>query len=330
MENEKNNNKFFTYEELREALIAKGVDAKLLDMPAVRERLEKGRISPEDDISVNPDGTFNFGKCILEKVQIEKEIQEAVTVEDTGVPYCPEVEYVTKKVQRDVLTIVEHFEVEEKKNSALDAPFHLSEDYEPTFRHSEAQLTIVDDDGFEEERQVINNEFFVDEQLQKGNLSYRTFKERADLVSGKTIRKDGMIVETDSSGKEHKSYDNGKWNLSSGSSIGTREGDRPASAISTYDDNSKKLVSKYPHLQSATEKRRQALMHQIDERTLSLMSENFTYKNTIIKSQKLLQEALAFAQTVKRSKVGNLFFGKKAKKLLGEIDEDAKQLPEGR
>ena len=47
------------YEELKEILVQKGADAKLLDMPAIKERLMKQNISAED-ILVNPDGTFNF------------------------------------------------------------------------------------------------------------------------------------------------------------------------------------------------------------------------------------------------------------------------------
>ena len=46
--------------------------------------------------------------------------------------------------------------------------------------------------------------------------------------------------------------------------------------------------------------------------------------------RKMLEKSLTFAQTVRNSAVGNLFFGKKAKEVLGEKNKNTKKLPEGR
>lgn len=46
--------------------------------------------------------------------------------------------------------------------------------------------------------------------------------------------------------------------------------------------------------------------------------------------QSMLTKALEFARTVRDSRVGKLFFGKKAKEVLSEQDKNIKQLPEGR
>lgn len=66
------------------------------------------------------------------------------------------------------------------------------------------------------------------------------------------------------------------------------------------------------------------------ELILSLQMEDSEQKKQIEKLQTMLQKSLAFAQTVRDSRVGKLFFGKKAKEVLGEIDKDTKQLTEGR
>ena len=56
--------------------------------------------------------------------------------------------------------------------------------------------------------------------------------------------------------------------------------------------------------------------------------ENLTQENK--RQRKMLEKALTFAQTVRDSSVGRLFFGRKAKEVLGEKNKNAKQLPEGR
>lgn len=334
-----------SYEELREVLIEKGADAKLFDMPAIRERLEKESISP-DDIVVNFDGTFNFGKYVVEKKKIEKVVEEP-TVEQTqhfksnntalDAPFSIDedsgVISTKKTVQQDkVLTIVECGETSISSNVALDAPFSMDENYQKSYKGLKAKLTIVDTDGIEIETQEIENSQFLERETQKGKLSYRTFDERNDLVSTRTTRDNGMVIETDSTGRKTEFYDDGKWNLTLNgrASIGTQEGSRPTVAMSVYDTNSQKLIKKYPQLQSSVERRKQSLMKQIDTRTLSLMSDNLTLEGNNEKLQKMLQKALTFAQTVRDSRVGKIFFGKKAKEVLGEQDKDAKQLPEGR
>lgn len=334
-----------SYEELKEALIEKGADAKLFDMPAIRERLERESIVP-DDIVVNFDGTFNFGNYIVEKKKTEKIVEEPgseqpehfksvntaldapFSIDDTYGAATPR-----KTVHQDeILTIVECKEASIPNNAALDAPFSTDENYQKSSKGLKAILTIVDTDGIEIETQEIENSQFLKEETQKGKLSYRTFDARADLVSKRTIRDNGMIVETDSTGRQTEFYDDGKYNLSLNgmASIGTQEGSRPTIAMSAYDTNSQKLVKKYPQLQSSMERRKQSLMKQIDSRTLSLMSDNSTLESNNERLQKMLQKALTFAQTVRDSRVGKIFFGKKAKEVLGEQDKNAKQLPEGR
>lgn len=48
------------------------------------------------------------------------------------------------------------------------------------------------------------------------------------------------------------------------------------------------------------------------------------------KLQNMLNKALEFAQTVRNSTIGKLFFGKKAKEVLGEQEKDTKCLSDGR
>lgn len=325
----------YDYQKLKEILVKKGANAKLFDMPAIKERLLKQDISP-DDITINADGTFNFGNCIMQKKKIEKEETESVyhhEVDDYGV----DVSYFSnekKKVEHDVIGIVEYEEVINYADAALDAPFSIDADYESEYKQMMALLTYVDSDGIEIETQLIDNEPFVKGQLEKGKLGPKSFEDRQDLVSKKIIREDGLITEkilTDRVsiffGKESQFYDNGRWNidLTETPSMGTREGRKPGAVISRYEANSQEILRKYPHLKSAVAKRKEELITQIDERTLSLIS---TLESDNEKLQKMLKKTLTFAQTVRNSIVGKIFFGRKGKELLGEQIKDAKKLPE--
>lgn len=319
------------YEELKENLVKKGADARLFDMPAVKERLMSPNIS-DDDITINSDGTFNFGNCIMQKKKLEKVKNESVYYHEVD-SYGVDTSYFTnesKKLEQDVIAIVEHKKVKAHTNAALDAPFSMSDDYVSEYEEMMASLTIVDSDGIEIEVQEIDNSPFVEEQIEKGTLSSKTFEERQDLVSKRTTRENGLITEKKSKGVEDKFYDNGKWNidLSGTPSLGTDDGDKPAAAMYRFDANSQEFLRKYPELQSSVQKRKQELMAQIDERTLSIISRSYSLSEDNEKLQKMLQKTLAFAQKVRSSVVGKLFFGKQSKEILGEQDKSAKKLPQ--
>lgn len=63
---------------------------------------------------------------------------------------------------------------------------------------------------------------------------------------------------------------------------------------------------------------------------INLEKEIDELKTQNMQLQLMLTKALEFAQTVRNSRVGNLFFGKKAKEVLSEQDKNIKQLPKGR
>ena len=48
------------------------------------------------------------------------------------------------------------------------------------------------------------------------------------------------------------------------------------------------------------------------------------------KLQNMLNKTIEFAQTVRNSPIGKIFFGKKAKEVLENKYEEIKQLPDGR
>ena len=337
------------YEELKETLIEKGVDSKLFDMPAVRERLEEAYYEKIryslDDFIVNPDGTFNFGNCIMQKGTIEREENVPIgTAERVIDPINGETEeytvYEKQKVPKQMLTIVEYFEKEHQKNQALDAPFNLREDYEPTFKELAAQLTIVDEDGIETETKDIDNGIYVRQQLQQGTLSYKSFEKPPIIVNRSLTRAKGIVIEEEKEEttyiaekakvRKNEFYDNGSWklDLTGRSSIGTKDGNSPVSAIKEFEYNSQKLLRKYPHLEATIRKREEELLELIDSRTLDAISENINLRGQNDRLQKMLKKALTFVQTVKDSRVGNLFFGRKAKEVLGEQDKNVKEFPE--
>ena len=67
-----------------------------------------------------------------------------------------------------------------------------------------------------------------------------------------------------------------------------------------------------------------AMMRKID--SLEKHVENLTQENK--RQRKMLAKVIAFAETVRSSSVGRLFFGRKAKEVLGKKYNDVKQLPE--
>lgn len=56
--------------------------------------------------------------------------------------------------------------------------------------------------------------------------------------------------------------------------------------------------------------------------------ENLTQEN--VRQRKMLEKALSFAEIVRKSNVGKLFFEKKAKKMLGKTTKNSNFLPDGR
>lgn len=67
-----------------------------------------------------------------------------------------------------------------------------------------------------------------------------------------------------------------------------------------------------------------------NQKIINLEKEIDELKTQNMQLQLMLTKALEFAQTVRNSRVGKLFFGKKAKEVLSEQDKNIKQLPEGR
>lgn len=216
-----------------------------------------------------------------------------------------------------------------------------SDDYESSYKSLAAKLLVIDEAGFETEMQEIDNPYFIE----SATLNYEAFKSRPDLISESYIRKDGIIKYSRKgdfaaaiSSHNDTYYDHGYWQIGnppySGESKARAFEDRKYSgfvstnkgivlAIDKYDANTGRILKVYPHLKEYTEQKKLELMESIDKKINSLESTNKKLKE-------MLQRALTFAQTVRDSTVGKIFFGKKAKEVLGEQDKNAKQLPDGR
>lgn len=68
----------------------------------------------------------------------------------------------------------------------------------------------------------------------------------------------------------------------------------------------------------------------VQEKILPLQKKISELESQNNKLQVMLSKTLSFTQAVRDSKVGKLFFGKKAEEVLGEQDKNAKQLSDGR
>lgn len=287
------------YDEARKNLIERGVDEKLFEMPSIRERLEKLNIRVEDVI-INEDGTFNFGAYKIKRVNLENGSCFAIQV--------------AKEVKDD-----RHFIID-------DPTGWLSENTEDVYL-TNASITYINEDGVEIETKI--KEMY-------GHNEYDDvdFDDIESPVKSVYTRKNGIITKIDQNGGKNEFYDNGHWGILGGDDVlcafGTIEGDTISRTINIFNANTQKLVTKYPNLKQNIEQRRNELMSRIDERTRRALSESSELKRDNEKLQQMLEKALTFAKTVRDSSVGKLFFGKKAKELLGEKNKDAKQLSEGR
>ena len=181
-------------------------------------------------------------------------------------------------------------------------------------------------DGIEVEIQKIRNTPFIQKRMEQGTADYSMFTERPDLVEMRISREPGKIIETKISGKEENKwefYDTGRWSLSlaGDASFGVPEGDR-------FGINSRRVLATYPHLKEVFAKRREELMETIDRRTVKALSKNFTLEEDNRKLLAMLKKSLEFAETVRNSGIGKIFFGRKAKELLGDKAKEAKRLLE--
>jgi regulator of replication initiation timing len=312
------------YKQFKEELIKKGADSKLLDMPAIKKRIEFKNLSV-DDVTINPDGTFNYENSSMSKEKTEK--------------------------GADIIAIIELTEETRHTNSALDGQFALAEDYDSSFINPLAILTCVNSEGIEIQRKVIDSEYFINNQMQNGGLNFKSFStDNSDLIFEEYVKEGGFIRYSRKSrfaeaidSKEYRVYDHGNWNITNppyrgGSQdkairesaytgfVGDTES--PSLAIKKFDLNTARLVSEYPQLQEYVKARKAELMDSIDEQMHNMVTQNQTLKSSNEKLQKMLGKSLGFAQQVRDSIVGKMFFGKQANAILGE--KDTKQLSDGR
>jgi regulator of replication initiation timing len=312
------------YEQFKEELIKKGADAELFDMPAIKKRLEFKELSV-DDVTINKDGTFNYKNSVMSKEKTE-----------TG---------------ENVIAIIELTEEERHLNSALDGQFALGDDYDSSFTNPLAILTCVNSEGIEVQRKVIDNEYYINSEKQKGGLTFKSFSpENPDVIFEEYAKEGGFIRYSRKSrfaeaidGNEYRFYDHGNWCIKNpvykgGSQsraisdsvysgfVGDRES--PSLAMQKFDLNTERLVSEYPQLEGYAKTRKADLMSSIDAQMKSMVSQNEALKSSNEKLQEMLSKSLEFAQKVRDSRVGRVFFGKQAKAILGE--KDAKKLPDGR
>jgi hypothetical protein len=80
------------------------------------------------------------------------------------------------------------------------------------------------------------------------------------------------------------------------------------------------------------ERRKQVLSQAYDkQKEIKPLQEKIDeLENQVLHLQSMLSRSLEFADTVRKSPVGKMFFGKKAKELLGDNDKDTKQISDGR
>lgn len=278
-------------EKIKEILIQKGADSSLFDLPIFNEKIMR-ELSRMSDSDIESIEVKPDGTFNFLSTKIEKEQDE----------------------NGDNITIISTKQSQNRKVWGTYFDYLMSGEPVPPYSVDCVDVELV---------RYINGE---------GIETKREMKEYGKLEETLTRGK-GVIISTTDTRGEDEFWDPGFWSLDFDdypATFGTIDGDKPSKAINTFDRNSKKVISKYPHLEATMNKRRKELLERIDERTLTLISDNLTLKSNNDKLQKMLSKAMEFAQTVRDSAVGKIFFGRKAKEVLGNQEKDTKSLSDGR
>ena len=82
-------------------------------------------------------------------------------------------------------------------------------------------------------------------------------------------------------------------------------------------------------IEKLIEKRKEELLDCIDAKYNKINDENNTLRDNNEKLQKMLKKSLGFAEKVRNSVVGKIFFGKSANEVLGDSNKDVKLLDDG-
>lgn len=158
----------------------------------------------------------------------------------------------------------------------------------------------------------------------------------SDHVQTTKIRKDGLITIAEGD-KQQEFFDNGNWDLDNkgifnenGNISFDNDSGLFTKAINSFKQNERKLVQKYPHLKEWEDAEKKAMIKAFNNKTNeevdNLRKENERLKENNERLEKMLEKSLLFAQTVRDSAVGKLFFAKKANEIFGENEENVKIL----
>lgn len=268
------------YEQFKSSIIERGADPKVFEMPAIKERLYGKDI---EDVFVNADGTIDFDGYHMKKCQNESE---------------------------DYFTLEKITQKKDDSYYIMDDPIRSdnSDSYIIT-----ANKILIDENGIETELQTKVS-------VESSPKKYEGVKfDEFPGIAKKTVRKDGMIIE-EGKNRNVEFFDDGYWAISSGDgkntrcSIGTKDENKVSRAIHIFEHNESEILRKYPNLDEDYKRRKEALYKNIDDRIEHL--EYLQFQNERL--QRMLGKSLDFAEQVRSSIVGKMFFGKKANEVLGE------------
>lgn len=279
------------YNELINTMIEKGADPKIFDMPVIRERIENGMIK---DMSVNSDGTIDFNGYHMKREKNNKGITIERFEEQNG-----EVHY------------------------AMDDPIG---DNGYALYKMIAEKISINEYGIEEKMEIKE-----DESISKNNWENTTFDKIKAPIKIQIIRKDGKILKYDTNENEYsEKYDDGNWKIESDPIKNEYSSNKKIKDIVLkFEANVQKYTEKYPQLKEYYSKKRNEILDDIDNKQEKLITQNNSLKDNNSRLQKMLEKTLGFAEKVRNSVVGKIFFGKSANEILGEKTKNVAFLEDG-
>lgn len=286
------------FEKLKQSLIEKGADSKIFEMPAIRERLEK---IVNCDIFVNSDGTIDFDGYHMERDEEKNK-----------------------------------FSLEKVENSQKDVHYSMDDFVgDPngyTLYKTKATKISINEYGIEDKLQVKEAE-----DVMKAKWENIKFDNIESPVKYQIDRINGRLEEHDLEANRYfECLDSGSWSmdmcsnelLTSKLSDGEKK-EEVRYTITNFEKNMSEYVKKYPNLEEYYEKRKEELLDCIDAKYNKINDENNTLRDNNEKLQKMLKKSLGFAEKVRNSVVGKIFFGKSANEVLGDSNKDVKLLDDG-
>ena len=204
----------------------------------------------------------------------------------------------------------------------------------------EAKVHYISDDPIGDPYGYVTEKITAEKiYINKYGIEEKKITKVKDDVNGdsteKICRKDGLLtverIEENGKKEYFEIYDVGNIEIDGDikpENKGTKSNEIK-DAIYKLEKNQEEYIEKYPNLKEYYLDLKENMLNCIDKKENELNKQNDLLEENNEKLQKMLKKSLDFAENVRSSVIGKVFFGKAANEVLGEKNKDVTLLDEG-